>query len=70
VVICICYIFRYKMAESCIEQIEFQTPRLNHFITELQKRGNIMTLNELYAHDQKHCNEIILVSIVKLKTKF
>jgi hypothetical protein len=58
------------MTESCIEQIDFHTPRLNHFITELQKRGNVMTLTEMYAHDQKQCNGIILVSIMKLKTKY
>jgi hypothetical protein len=35
---------------------------LKHFIMEVQKQGNIMTLNELYARDQKQSNEIILVS--------
>jgi hypothetical protein len=64
------YIFRYKMTESYIEQIEFQTPRLKHFIMEVQKQGIIMTLNELYARDQKQCNGIILVSIMKLRTKY
>lgn len=50
------------MTESRVEQIQFHTPRLKHFIMEVQKQGNIMTLNELYARDQKQSNEIILVS--------
>jgi hypothetical protein len=57
------------MTESCIEQIEFHTPRLKHFIVEVKKQGNIMTLNELYARDQKQCSGIILVSILILRTK-
>jgi hypothetical protein len=55
------------MAESCIEQIEIQSPNLRHFIAEVQKHGNILTLNELYARDQKQSNEIILVSTMKLR---
>jgi hypothetical protein len=57
------------MTEPYVEQIQFHTPRLKHFIMEVQKQGNIMTLNELYAHDQKQCNEIILVSILILRNK-
>ncbi|XP_023713867.1 uncharacterized protein LOC111867891 isoform X3 [Cryptotermes secundus] len=48
------------MTESRVEQIQFHRPRLKHFITEVQKQGNIMTLNELYVCDQKQRNEIIL----------
>jgi hypothetical protein len=69
-IICMYYIFRYKMTESHVEQIQFHTHRLKHFIMEVQKQGNIMTLNELYARDQKQCNEIILVSILIFRTKY
>jgi hypothetical protein len=37
---------------------------------EVQKQGNIMTLNELYAREQKQSNEIILVSILIFRMKY
>jgi hypothetical protein len=55
------------MSEPCVEQMEIQPPTFSNFIREVQKHGNILTLNELYAHDQKHSNEIIVVSLLKLR---
>jgi hypothetical protein len=54
------------MTDSCVEELEVQPPTLKHFIKVVQKHGNVFMLNELYAHDQKQPNEIILVSIIKL----
>jgi hypothetical protein len=61
-------IFRYKMAESCVLEVELCNPELNTFIREVEsKHGDILTLGELYARDQKLGNEIILVRIMKLR---
>jgi len=58
--------FRYKMAESCVKEIKLPNPKLKSFIREVEsKHGEILTLSELYARDQKLGNEIILVRIMK-----
>jgi len=60
-------IFRHKMTESCVQEIKLPNPKLKSFITEVQsKHGEILTLRELYAREQKLGNEIILVRIMKL----
>ena len=59
-------IFRYKMTESCVQEIKLPNPKLKSFIREVEsKDGEILTLTELYARDQKLGNEIILVRIMK-----
>jgi hypothetical protein len=56
------------MTESCVQEIELDNPKLNTLIREVEsKHGDILTLCELYARDQKLGNEIILVRIMKLK---
>jgi hypothetical protein len=58
-------IFRYKMTESCVQEIKLPNPKLKSFIREVEsKDGEILTLTELYARDQKLGNEIILVRIM------
>jgi len=60
--------FRYKMTESYAKEIKLPFPKLKSFIWEVQsKGGEILSLNELYARDQKLGNEIILVRIMKLR---
>ena len=54
------------MTESCVQEIKLPNPTLKYFIREVQsKHGEILSLSELYARDQKLGNEIILVRIVK-----
>src|SRR5215510_3830575 len=61
-------IFRYKMTEACVQEIELPKPKLISFIREVQrKHGPILTLSELYASDQKLGSEVILVRIMKLR---
>jgi hypothetical protein len=61
-------IFRYKMSESCVQEIKLPNPEFNSFIREVEsKHGDILTLSELYARDQKLGNEMILVRIMKLR---
>jgi len=61
-------IFRYKMTESCVQEIKLANPNLKSFVREVEsKHGEILTLSELYARDQKLGNEIILVRIMKLR---
>jgi len=58
-------IFRYKMTESCVQEIKLSNPNFKSFIREVQsKHGKILTLKELYARDHKLGNEIILVRIM------
>jgi len=60
--------FRYKMTESCVQEIKRPSLDLNSFIREVEsKHGKIHTLSELYARNQKLGNEIILVRIVTLR---
>jgi len=60
--------FRYKMTESCVQEIKLTHPKLKSFIREVEnKHGEILSLSELYAREQKQGNEIILVRIVKLR---
>ena len=60
--------FRYKMAESHVKEIKLPNPKLKSFIREVEsKHGEILSLSELYARDQKLGNEIILVRIMKLR---
>jgi hypothetical protein len=62
------YIFRYKMAESCVQEIRLPEPKLISFIREVEsKHGVILTLSELYTRHQKLGNEIILVRFMELK---
>jgi len=59
--------FRYKMTELCVQEIKLLNPTLKSFIREVaSKHGEIFSLSELYARDQKLGNEIILVRIMKL----
>jgi hypothetical protein len=56
------------MTESCVQEIKLPNPKLESFIREVEsKHGEILTLSELYARDQKLGNEIILVRIMKLR---
>jgi hypothetical protein len=60
--------FRYEMTESCVQEIKLPNLDLNSFIREVEsKHGKILTLSELYAHNQKLGNEIILVRIMTLR---
>jgi len=60
--------FRYKMTESCVQEIKLPNPKLQSFVIEVEsKHGDILSLSELYARDQKLGNEIIVVRIVKLR---
>jgi len=62
--------FRYKMAESHVKEIKLPNPKLKSFIREVEsKHGEILSLSELYARDQKLGNEIILVRIMKFGPK-
>jgi len=46
--------FRYKMAESHVKEIKLPNPKLKSFIREVEsKHGEILSLSELYARDQK-----------------
>jgi len=46
--------FRYKMAESRVKEIKHPNPKLKSFIREVEsKHGEILSLSELYARDQK-----------------
>ena len=58
--------FRYKMAESRVKEIKHPNPKLKSFIREVEsKHGEILSLSELYARDQKLGNEIILARVMK-----
>jgi len=60
--------FRYKMTELCVQEIKLPSLTLKSFIREVEsKHGEILSLSELYARDQKLGNEIILVRIMKLR---
>jgi hypothetical protein len=62
--------FRYKMAETCVQEIKRPNHTLESFIREVEgKHGEILSLSELYARDQKLGNEIILVRIMKFGRK-
>ena len=56
------------MTESCVQEIKLPDPNFKSFIREVEsKHGEILTLRELYARDQKLGNEIILVRIMQLR---
>jgi len=60
--------FRYKMTESRVQEIQLPDPNLTSFIREVEsKHGEILSLSDLYARDQKLGNEIILVRSMKLR---
>jgi len=60
--------FRYKMTESCVQEIKLPNFNFNSFIREVEsKHGKILTLSELYASNQKLGNEIILARIMTLR---
>jgi hypothetical protein len=64
------YFFRYKMTESCVQEIKLPNPTLKSFVGEVEsKHGKILSLSELYALDQKLGNEIILVRSMKFGPK-
>jgi len=66
--LCVHDFFRYKMTESCVQEIKLPNLKLKSFIREVEsKHGEILSLSELYARDQKLGNEIILVRIIKLR---
>jgi hypothetical protein len=60
--------FRYRMTESCVQEIKLPSHNLNSFIREVESKcGKIVTLSDLYALNQKLGNEIIVVRIVTLR---
>jgi hypothetical protein len=61
-------IFRYKMAESCVQEIRLPEPKLVSFFREVEsKHGVSVRLSELYTRDHKLGNEIIFVRFLKLR---